>query len=135
MINKITTTLKHGGIIFSVLFTITTLVSSSLQLYQGKTTDTNLHILNRAVVVLIGVITIILFHKFKTKSKILTYLIPYAISMGVVFLYVWFVGFFETLHPNAYRDIFFNFTGVTVFVIIVIKIKEKVSEYNKKQNN
>jgi hypothetical protein len=52
--------------------------------------------------------------------------VPYVISMGIVFSYVWILGFFEELHPNAYRDIFLNFTVITICVMIVITIKEKL---------
>ena len=88
-------------------------------------TDTNFHILNRAAIVFIAVLTIMLFDKIQLKSKILSYLIPYVISMGAVFFYVWLTGFIEPLHPNAYRDIFFNFTGVAICVMIAIFIKDR----------
>lgn len=107
------------------MYTITTIVSSSLQLYMGQLTDTNFHILNRAAVVLIAVITIMLFDKIQFKNKLLSYLVPYVISMGIVFFYVWLIGFIEPLHPNAYRDIFLNFTGVSICVMIVIALKDK----------
>jgi hypothetical protein len=117
--------LKRGLILFSIFYSGTTILSSSLQLYKGQLTDTNYHIINRAVVVLIAVITIMLFDEIQVKSKVLSYLVPYAMSMGIVFLYVWITGFIEPLHPNAYRDIFFNFTAITIFVMIAIFIKDK----------
>ena len=125
MESKLISELKRGFVLFSILFTITTIVSSSLQLYQGRLEDTNSHLLNRAVVVFIGVLTMQLFDKIKFQSKILSFLIPYAISMSAVFLYVWITGFFESLHPNAYRDIFLNFTGVVIILTIVLTIKDK----------
>ena len=125
MKRKIISELKQGIILFSIIYAVTTILSSSLQLYQGQQTDTNFHILNRAAVVLIAVITIILFNKIQLKSKILSYLVPYAISMGIVFFYVWLTGFIEPLHPNAYRDIFFNFTAISIGVMFVIFIKDK----------
>lgn len=135
MKNKIIREFKHGFIFFSIVYTVVTLISSSLQLYLGRPTDTNLHILDRAVVVLIAVITISLFDKIKFKSKILSYFIPYSISMGVVFLYVWASGFIELLHPNAYRDIFLNFTAVAICVMTVMTIKCKLKERNKSKQS
>jgi hypothetical protein len=123
--SKILSEVKRGFILFSIIYAVTTALSSSLQLYQGQLTDTNFHILNRAAVILIAVITIILFDKIKLKSKLLSYLVPYAISMAIVFFYVWLTGFIETLHPNAYRDIFLNFTAISICVMIVIFIKDK----------
>jgi hypothetical protein len=117
--------LKRGLILFSIFFTGTTILSSSLQLYKGQLTDTNFHIINRAAVILIGVITIMLFDKIQLKSKILSYLVPYVMSMGIVFFYVWITGFIEPLHPDAYRDIFLNFTAISSCVMIAIFIKDK----------
>ena len=115
--------LKTGALFFSVLFSVTTLASSIIQLAQGQATDTNSHILSRAVVVFIAVITIMLFLRLKLKSKILSYLLAYAISMSLVFLFVWIMGFFQTLHPNAYRDIFLNFTTVAVLITGIVEIR------------
>lgn len=131
MKSKIISELKQGFILFSIFFTITTILSSSLQLYLKQLTDTNFHIINRAAVVLIAVITIMLFDKVKFKSKVLSNLVPYVISMGIVFFYVWLTGFIEPLHPNAYRDIFLNFTAISIAVMIVIFIKDKRKESKK----
>ncbi|HSQ87233.1 DUF6608 family protein [Romboutsia sp.] len=123
---------------FCVIFTITTLVSSILQLCMGQVTDTNSHIINRGVVVLIAIITITLFDKIKHRSKILSYLIPYSISMSIVFAYVWITGFWEELHPNAYRDIFLNFTVVSIVMAGAITAKDYIkakSNVMKKENN
>jgi hypothetical protein len=122
---KILNELKRGFMFFSVIYTVTTILSSSLQLYQGQLTDTNFHMLNRAAVVLIAVTTIVLFDKIQLKNMVLSYLVPYTISMGIVFFYVWLTGFIEPLHPNAYRDIFLNFTVVSICVMIVIYLKNK----------
>lgn len=127
MTGKIIGEVKRGFVFFSVLFAVTTIISSSLQMFQGQPTDTNFHILNRAAVVFIAVTTIQLFDKIRLKNQVLSYLVPYAISMGIVFFYVWLTGFVEPLHPNAYRDIFLNFTAVTIAVMIAIFIKEKLT--------
>ena len=127
-------TIKNSTILFCVLFSATTLVSSTLQLLRGQMTDTNTHIINRAAVVLIAVITITLFDKLRFKSTVLSHVVAYIFSMSTVFLYVWIMGFFEELHPNAYRDIFLNFTVITIIfstittLIDSIKIKNKLKE-------
>lgn len=133
MKSKIIKELKQGFIFYSILYAVTTILSSFLQLYQGQLTDTNFHILNRAVVVLIAVTTIMLFDKVKLKSKVLSHLVPYAISMGIVFFYVWLTGFIEPLHPDAYRDIFLNFTVISICVMIVMFIKDN-QKRNKNKN-
>ncbi len=118
-------TTRKGLILFSVMFSFTTILSSFLQLTNGQMTDTNFHILNRAAVVLIATITILLFETIKLKNKILTYLVPYSIPMGIVFIYVWITGFFQPLHPDAYRDIFLNFTTIAAVVMIVIHFRNR----------
>lgn len=124
-------TIKKSLIYFCVIFTITTLVSSVLQLYRGQITDTNAHIIDRGVIILIAIITITLFSKIKLKNKMISYLTSYSISMLIVFTYVWISSFWEELHPNAYRDIFLNFTIVYILVIIAITIIDYLK--NKKQ--
>ena len=116
---------KQGFILFCVIFSVTTLISSSLQLFQNQLTDTNFHILNRAGVVLIAVITIKLFDGIRLKGKVFSYLVPYAISMGIVFLYVWLTGFIEPLHPDAYLDIFLNFTAVAIVLMLIFFVKDQ----------
>ena len=108
-----------------MIYAVTTILSSSLQLMQGQPTDTNFHILNRAAIVLIAVITITLFDKVRLKNPVLSYLVPYALSMAVVFFYVWLTGFVEPLHPDAYRDIFLNFTAVAACVMLVIFARDR----------
>ncbi|APU59718.1 DUF6608 family protein [Clostridium botulinum] len=131
--NSIWKTIKKSAIYFCVIFAITTLVSSILQLCMGQLTDTNSHIIDRAVVVLIAVTTITLFDKLKFKNKNLSFIIPYSISMGTVFVYVWISGFWQELHPNAYRDIFLNFTAVAIVVAIAVTAKDYIK--TKKQCN
>ena len=89
MKNIILKELKRGIVLFSLIFTVTTLLSSAMQLYQGQLTDTNFHIPNGGGVILITVITVQLFYKIQLKSKLLSYFLPYGISMAIVFFYVW----------------------------------------------
>lgn len=126
---NMTNALKQGFVLFSMFYTVTTILSSSLQLYFGQPTDTNSHLLHRAAVILIAVVTILLFDRIQLKSKILSYLVPYVLSMGTVFLYVWLTSFFEPLHPNAYRDIFLNFTAISICVMFFFFLKDKMKSH------
>lgn len=125
---RITDELKRGFVLFSVIFAVTTLISSALQLFRGQPTDTNFHILNRAAIVLIAVMTILLFTRIRLKNRFLSYLVPYVISLAVVMAYVWLTGFVEPLHPDAYRDVFLNFTAVAIVVIVVIAVRERIMQ-------
>jgi len=118
-------------VIFSVIFTAVTLFSSTLMLILGETTDTHAHILMRAGFVAAAATTMTVFLNFKPKSKFLEYFIPYVIAQSMVFLMVFITSLITEIHPNAYRDAFFNFTGVSVIVIAcligldIYKIKKK----------
>ena len=101
-------------------------------MYLGQPTDNNFHILNRAAVVLIAVTTILLFDRIQLKDKVFSYLMPYAISRGIVFLYVWLTGFIEPLHPDAYWDIFLNFTAISIFIMFVILLKDHIKRSRNK---
>ncbi len=124
-------TIKNSTTLFCVLFSVTTLVSSTLQLLRGQMTDTNTHIIDRAAVILIAVITITLFDKLRFKSTVLSHVVAYILSMSTVFVYVWIRGFFEELHPNAYRDIFLNFTIITIIFSIIITLINRIKIKNK----
>lgn len=119
-------TIKNSALLYCVIFTFTTLADNLWQLSRGQTSDSNYHIMNRAVVVLIAVLTITLFDKLKVKNKILSHLISYVISMSVVFLYVWATSFFDPLSPGAYQGVFFTFTSLTILYSILLEIRDRI---------
>jgi hypothetical protein len=114
--------MKKGFIYFCILFTVLTITSSIWQLLDGQSTDSHVHILNRAVLTAVAVCTIMLFAKVKFKSKPLSYLVAYSVSLSIVFAYIWFFGLFQPLHPDAYRDVFFNFTAVAAVICLALEI-------------
>jgi hypothetical protein len=120
----------YATLAFCVIFSIATLASSVIQLLQGQASDTNLHILNRAALCVIGTLMVTLTALLPFGSPVLRHAIAYAISMALVFLYVWNLGHFEELHPNAYRDIFLNFTIVFAAVSVAIGLWKR---YRKKR--
>jgi uncharacterized membrane protein YiaA len=125
-------TIGYAATAFCVIFAVLTLVSSAIQLWQGQPTDTNLHILNRAALCAIGVLMMTLIIALPGKSAVLRYVIAYAVSMVVVFFYVWVEGHFEELHPNAYRDIFLNFTIVFVVVAVAVGLWQRHKQRQQK---
>ncbi len=133
MKNKLSVVLKKGFIIYCMMYTVITIISSALQLFQGRMVDTNSHLLNRAVVCLIAVFVIELSASIKLKSELLTWLVVYGIGMTTVFIYVWLTRFWEPLHKNAYRDIFLNFTSVAIVIGIIIHFIEKRKEKRGRQ--
>ena len=73
-----------------------------------------------------AVITILLFDRIQLKNKVLSYF------NGIVFVYVWLTGFIEPLHPDAYRDNFLNFTAISIFVMLVIFLKDNIKRRRNK---
>lgn len=119
-------TIKKSALLYCVIFTVTTLVDNIWQLCRGQVSDSNYHIINRAVVILIAVIAITSFDKLKLKNRILSHVVFYVISMIVVFVYVWFTSFFDPLSPGAYQGIFITFTSLTIIVSVIIEVKEHI---------
>lgn len=107
-------------ILFSILFTGITLFSSILNLSLGQTYDTHAHILMRGGFVLIGTSITILFFHYKPRIYPLRYVVPYLLGQTLIFFMVFIIGRLTTLHPDAYRDAFFNFTFVAMIVILVL---------------
>ena len=112
---------KRALLLVCVLYTVLTISSSGLGLLSGNTTDTHAHILMRFAIVGIGIASIFLFRLFPGWSLLAIYVFHYAVTMAAVFLFVWVSGFFIALHPNAYRDVFLNFSAVYVVLAAVIQ--------------
>jgi len=114
----------RSGLIFCVIYTAATIISSALQLFQGREFDTNIHILERGVITLIGVFTLQFIRFSRFKVKVLNIILPYCVSLGLVFLFVFISGVYSELHPNAYRDIFLNYSIMFIIVVFVTKVME-----------
>ena len=120
--------LKNIAILFCSIFTVATIAGCIINLLIGNTNDTYFHILDRAVLTLVGSIIIGIAIYIDFKSSILNCLIPYLIFIVFAFLYIFISGFFVELHPNAYRDIFINDTIAYVIVYIGILIYKNISK-------
>ena len=123
--------LKNIAVLFCIIFTVATVASCIINLLMGNTNDTYFHILDRAVLTLIGSIIIGIVEDIDFKSSILNCLIPYLIFIVFAFLYVFISGFYVELHPNAYRDIFINDTIAYIIVYIGILIYKNISKRKK----
>lgn len=138
MRNRLKGIVTKGFIVYCMIYTASTIISSIWQLAMGSEEDTNIHLIHRAVVILIAVIVMELCINIKLKNPILTWLAIYVPSMLIVLLYVWIIGFFETLSKYAYRDIFLNYTsvavivGIIMFMIDLIKTKRTKEKYENK---
>jgi len=125
---------KKVLLLFCIVFTFATLASCVINLqWWGYTTDTYAHILDRAVLTLIGSFILTIMLEFKTKNEFINFLLPYVIFISAAFLYVFVSGFFVELHPNAYRDIFLNDTIAYVVVYMCLFIYTKLKSKTMKE--
>ena len=123
--------LKESIIIYSIIYTITTIANSALYLIQGIRDDPsgNWHEITRALIVLVGVIAYELARHLPIKNMVLRTLVVYVVTLGCAFFVVWSTQFIEPLAKSAYKDIFINYTGlfltISILILIVNKIKHR----------
>ena len=123
--------LKESIIIYSIIYTITTIVSSALYLFLGIRDDPsgNWHEITRALIVLIGVFAYELAKHLPIKNVVLRTLVVYVVTLGCAFFVVLSTQFIEPLAKSAYKDIFINYTGlfltISIFTLIVNKVKHR----------
>ncbi len=120
--------------IYSIIYTVTTLLNSILYLGNGIYEDPsgNWHELDRAMILLIGVVVFKLCTDLPVKPLIFRYMIAYVPSQLLAFLYVWLSGLREELAKTAYRDIWINFTSLFIILCIVNTIISIWKEKRKK---
>ncbi len=124
---------KESLFLYSVIYTIVTIVNSILYLMQGVRNDPsgNWHELTRAVIVFIGVLAYELANRLPVKNIILRSILVYIPTMALAFGFVWMNQFIEPLAKSAYQDIFINYTGLFLIVSVVAIIRH----YRKHKNN
>lgn len=110
--------LKESVLIYSVIYTVATILNSALYLMRGYRDDPsgNWHELTRAVIVLIGVLAYEMSKRLPVKNVFLRSFLVYLPTMALAFGFVWLNQFIEPLAKSAYRDIFINYTGLFLIV-------------------
>ena len=119
--------------VYSIIYTVITLLNSVLYLCSHIYEDPsgNWHELDRAIILLIGIVAFELCTSLPIKSLILRYVAAYIPSQLLAFAYVWFTGLREPLAKTAYQDIWINFTGL---FIVLSTANTIVGVYKKKRN-
>lgn len=119
--------------VYSVIYTVITLLNSVLYLGNGIYEDPNgnWHELDRAIILLIGVAAFYLCTNLPVKNTAARYIFAYVPSQLLAFVYVWFSGLREELARTAYRDIWINFTSLFIILCITSII---ISIYKEKRN-
>jgi hypothetical protein len=129
--------LREILLIYGVLYTIATIISSIKYLSMGILEDPagNWHEIDRAIILLIIVTAYGLIKNLKIKNFWIKDLVVYIPTMGLTFLYVFLRGFTDELASTAYRDVFINFTVGSVIVSVIAFIVFVVLKRKKKQTD
>lgn len=122
---RINLSCKNALILICVVYTLLTVISSIYGLAVGRTTDTHVHLLLRFLITAIGIGSILIFNLFPRWNLAGIFALHYGVVMGLILIVVWASGFFIELHPDAYRDIFLNFTPIYLLVAVGFLIKKK----------
>ena len=117
--------LKNTYIVFSCVYTGLTLFSSVVNLMLGRTEDSYLHLIDRAVIILIPILFYFLVNQLKTKPY-LKILIHYVSTVLLVMLATFVIGLITNdLAPTAYRDQFLNYSIAYIIIVGVIVSSKK----------
>lgn len=119
--------LKESVFMYCVIYTIATLVNSVLYLINGTYSDPNgnWHEIDRALIVLIGVLAYKMATKSPIKNTLIRMMVTYIPTMSLTFFYIWLTGFREPLASSAYQDIFINYTGLFLIISVIAIVLEK----------
>jgi len=107
-------------VLICIFFTVATIVDISLSTAFGLDMySTYAHLLSRLVLCSIPVLPLVAFRFMNEKYSIWAVLpIHFVLCSGLVMLYVYVLGLFTELHPNAYIDMFRSFAMIYVLVIL-----------------
>ena len=125
--------LRNATFIYCVIYTIVTLANSIGYLITGVYSDPsgNWHEIDRALIVLIGIIAYEMATKLPIKNTVIKMITTYIPTMLLTFFYICITSFREPLAKSAYQDIFINYTGLFLIISIVVIISEKKKHKNK----
>jgi len=123
---RIKLSFRNALILICVVYTLLTVISSIYGLAVGRTTDTHVHLLLRFLITSIGIGSILIFNLFPRWNLAGIFALHYSVTMGLILLVIWASGFFIELHPDAYRDIFLNFTPVYILVALGFLIRHRI---------
>lgn len=117
-----TSLLNQTLLLFCIIFTVVTILSSAIHLIIAEPMESHVHIIDRASLTLLGSLVLVTMLRVDFGHPLLNFIVPYAIFIILAMVYVWISGFFMELHPHAYRDVFINDTIAYIIVYAGIKI-------------
>ncbi len=111
--------IKNKMAFIFMVFTLLTVTSSIIGLIQGIESTGNLHIVMRFAITFLAFGSLYIFEVFMPRFKFYqVHIMHYVLTMAAALLLVAFSGLFVELHPNAYRDIFLNFTAIYIIIVM-----------------
>lgn len=130
---KLWNRIKNTLSIYCGLYTFATILNSILYLAQGTYEDPNgnWHEIDRAIIVLIGVLAFELCVHIKVMNKIISALLAYIPTLLLAFGYVWLSGLREPLAKSAYHDIFINYSMMFLCISVIYNIIDILKERKK----
>ena len=91
----------------------------SIGLLGGSYYHSNLHILARFVITGLAFGSMVIFDLLKKWPFYRTHIAHYIVTMAAILLLAFLAGFFLELHPQAYRDIFLNYTVIYAGIVMI----------------
>lgn len=118
--------------LYGIIFTAATIINSILALSAGHMYGAHGHIIMRAVIVLIVVLTVAITGTLNA-NKWLKYAIAYAVAVALALGSTWLNGqLFVELHTHAYRDMFIS---ISLFFVPAIAIHAVLSHIKSRRQN
>lgn len=116
-------TLRQTLVAIGIVYAAVTVISSTFALIAGAKTETHVHLLLRFGVSIIGVGALYAYgalrRRFVKLTSLATGLITYVFALAAAMAGVWLYGRVDALHPDAYRDIFLNFTAMAIVLSVI----------------
>lgn len=119
---------KSALILICIVYTLLTITSYGYALLVGRTMETHFHLLARFAVTSIGIGSILMFNLLPRLPLWAMFAINYTATMGIIFGIMWLSVYFIELHPDAFRDIFLNFTTIYFLIAAGFLIRNKYRE-------
>lgn len=103
--------------LFFAIFTLTTLLNSSVQLMFHKEMESHQGLLDRAVLILIGSLVFVIIDDMHFKNKTLKFALPYFLFMTLAMCYTYLTSvFWAELTATSYMWVFFK--GTVVYLLV-----------------
>lgn len=119
---------KKTVLVFCCFYTLLTIVSSVINLLIGRKSDTFVHLLDRAAVILIPILFYFIVKKLRCGIR-MKFLIHYISTMLLTMLETFVFGLItKELASSAYRDQFLNYTLGYLIAMILFGIREYLKE-------